>query len=118
MLNYGSGSRLVFPCLAVAENEVFLNIKTKTLYMKVAINFKIKEGSIDIPSEIEVQRADKKSGDYQVIGTVAYNGLNKIYKFRDENAEKTAYFYKLKVKGTNITSSPFKGKALLVPPGT
>ena len=108
----------VFPCLGVAEDKVFANIKAKTLYMKVEITFEIEEGSISYPSIIEVLRAARKSGDYQIVGTVGYDGRNMVYKFWDESVEKTAYFYKLKVGRTNITSTPFKGKALLVPPGT
>ena len=114
----GLAAVFVLPCLGVAADEAFLNIKAKTLYMKVEIRFEIEEGAVDYPSKIEVLRADKKSGDYQAVGTVAYNGRNVVYKFWDESVKKTSYYYKLKVRGENITSKPFKGKALLVPPGT
>jgi hypothetical protein len=108
----------VIPRLAAAGDAVFLKIKTKAAYLNTIIKFDVKEGAVDNPSEIEVLRAEKKSGDYQVVGLVNYEVGKNSYVFEDKTVEKTSYYYKLRFGGQEIISKPFRGRALLLPPST
>ena len=108
----------VLACPSGAEEGIFMNIKTKTRYKMVLIHFEIKEGATDDDSEIEVLRADTMKSNYQVIGSLKYSAGQRSYLFEDKKIKKARYFYKLQVKGKDITSKSFRGKASFVPPGT
>jgi hypothetical protein len=108
----------VIPCLAMEADKVFLNIRTRADYMKAMIGFDIKEGTIDDGSEIEVLRADTKTGRYQVIGSLNYKAGKDSYVFQDNKVTKASYYYRLRVKGRDNTSEPFTGRALIGAPGT
>ena len=108
----------VLACPSGAEEGIFMNIKTKTRYKMVLIHFEIKEGAIDDDSEIEVLRADTMKSNYQVIGSLKYSAGQRSYLFEDKKIKKARYFYRLQVKGKDITSKSFRGKASFVPPGT
>jgi hypothetical protein len=108
----------ITPRLAAKGDEVFLNIKTWGDYMIIMTGFDIKEGTIDDGSEIEVLRADTKEGSYEVIGSLNYKAGQNSYVFQDKTVKKARYSYKLRVKGRDITSEPFSGRALVRPPGT
>ena len=115
------GFAIVFsvPCLAAEGDDVFLKIKPRAQYMVVVISFDIKEGALsDNPQGIEVLRADRKNGKYEVIGMVDCMAGKTSYVYRDDKVKKTSYYYMLRVKGKDITSKPFKGRAYLVPPST
>ncbi len=101
-----------------AEESIFMNIKTKAIYKMVLIHFEIEEGVTDDESEIEVLRADTMKSNYQVIGPLKYSAGQRSYVFADKKVKKARYFYKLQVKGKDITSGIFRGKASFVPPGT
>lgn len=108
----------VLACPSGAEEGIFMNIKTKARYKVVLIHFEIKEGATDDDSEIEVLRADTMKSNYQVIGPLKYSAGQRSYVFEDKKIKKARYYYKLRVKGKDITSGIFRGKASLVPPGT
>ncbi len=108
----------VLACPSGAEEGIFMNIKTKARYKTVLIHFEIEEGAIDDDSEIEVLRADTMKSNYQVVGSLKYSAAQKSYLFADKKTKKAHYYYKLRVKGKDITSKSFRGKAGLVPPGT
>ncbi len=108
----------VLACPSGAEEGIFMNIKTKARYKVVLIHFEIEEGVTDDDSEIEVLRADTMKSNYQVIGPLKYSAGQRSYVFEDKKAKKARYFYKLQVKGKDITSGIFRGKASFVPPGT
>ena len=117
----GAAIALATPCLAAEEDDVFSNIKTKAVYMRVVISFDVivlDEGVFENPAEIEVLRANRKSEVYKLIGSIRYGEGKNPYEFRDDNIKKTSYYYKLRVKGKNITSKPFRGRASLLPPST
>ncbi len=108
----------VLACPSGAEEGIFMNIKTKARYKMVLIHFEIKEGATDDDSEIEVLRADTMKSNYQVIGSLKYSAAQRSYVFEDKKIKKARYYYKLRVKGKDITSKSFRGRASFVPPGT
>lgn len=108
----------LMPISALAGKDVFTDIATHPSYMEAIIIFKVKECPLHEDTKIEVLRAEKKSGDYKSVGLAEYNQKIDSYQFRDKTVRKTSYFYKLRVKGEDVTSDPFRGDALLVPPGT
>lgn len=108
----------LFATLGLAGQDVFMDISTQANYMEVTILFKVQEGALDKDAEIEVLRSEIKSGRYEPVGLATYNKFKGLHEFKDKTVKKTSYYYKLSLKGKDITSDPFKGNALLVPPGT
>jgi len=108
----------LFAAPSRAEQDVFIDISTRANYMEVAILFKLQEGALDGGGEIEVLRSERKSGPYEPVGLAKYNKFKGLHEFKDQSVKKTSYYYKLSLKGKGITSDPFKGNALLLPPGT
>lgn len=97
---------------------VFTDITTQASYMEAIILFKVKDRPLGVDMKIEVLRSERKSGDYKPVGLAEYDKKMNSYEFRDKTVRKTSYFYKLSVKGEDVTSDAFRGNALLVPPGT
>jgi len=104
------------PCLAF-EVEVFTDITTQASYMEVTIQFKVRESVTGGEANVEVLRSEKRSGNYETVGFAELKPQG-FYGFHDKTVKKTTYFYKLQLKGMGVTSEPFKGNALLVPPTT